>query len=158
MFPKTFGIWHMLVSRGELRQNRNARGAVISSLNLPGKEGKMKILLRIVINAVAIWLTTLILPNFSFGGEWWRLLIVAVIFGLVNALIRPIVKLLTLPINIVTLGLFSLVINALMLLIVVWISGSLSLEGNVFQNLITVFIAAIIISVISTVLSWFLPD
>lgn len=118
----------------------------------------MKLVLRVVINAVAIWLTSLILPNFAFGGTWWELLIVAIIFGLVNALIRPIVKLLTLPINIVTLGLFSLVINALMLLIVVWISGALALEGNIFQNMITVFIAAIIISIISTVLSWFLPD
>ena len=118
----------------------------------------MKLVLRILINAIAIWLTTLILPSFSFVGEWWRLLIVAIIFGLVNAFIRPIVKLLTLPISIVTLGLFSLVVNALMLLIVVWISGALSLEGNLFQNLITVFIAAIIISIISTIMSWFLPD
>jgi putative membrane protein len=98
------------------------------------------------------------LPNFTFGGSWWELLVVAVIFGLVNALIRPLVKLLTLPISIVTLGLFSLVINALMLLITVWISGALALEGNLFQNMLTVLIAAIIISIISTVLSWFLPD
>lgn len=118
----------------------------------------MKLILRILINAVAIWLTSLILPGFGFGGTWWELLIVAIIFGLVNALIRPIVKLLTLPISILTLGLFSLVVNALMLLITVWISGSLSLEGNFLQNMITVFIAAIIITVISTILSWFLPD
>lgn len=118
----------------------------------------MKLILRVLINAAAIWLTSLILPNFNFGGTWWELLIVAVIFGLVNALIRPIVKLLTLPISILTLGLFSLVINALMLLITVWISGALSLEGNLLQNMLTVFIAALIISIISTVLNWFLPD
>lgn len=118
----------------------------------------MKLLLRIVINAVAIWLTSLILGNFSFEGDIINLLIVGGIFGLVNALVRPIVKLLTLPISILTLGLFTLVINALMLLITVWLSSTLSLEGGLFQNMVTVFIAAIIISIISTVLSWFLPD
>ena len=118
----------------------------------------MKLILRILINAAAIWLTSLILDAFNFGGDIIQLLVVAVIFGLVNALIRPIVKLLTLPISILTLGLFTLVINALMLLITVWLSPALELTGSIFQNLITVFIAAIIISIISTVLSWFLPD
>ena len=118
----------------------------------------MKLILRIIINAVAIWVTSLILGNFNFEGDIVNLLIVGTIFGLVNALIRPIVKLLTLPISIVTLGLFTLVINAGMLLLTVWLSGSLSLEGGIFQNMVTVFIAALIISIVSTVLSWFLPD
>jgi putative membrane protein len=118
----------------------------------------MKLILRIVINAIAIWVTTLLLAGFQFSGSVINLIIVAVIFGLVNAFIRPIVKLLTLPINILTLGLFTLVINTLMLILTAWLSGSLSLEGGVFQSFFTAFIAAIIISVISTVLSWFLPD
>ncbi|HRV94823.1 MAG TPA: phage holin family protein [Anaerolineae bacterium] len=118
----------------------------------------MKLLLRILINAVAIWLTTLLLSGFSFAGGIFNLIIVAIIFGLVNALIRPIVKLLTLPINILTLGLFTLVINALMLMLVVWFSGALSLEGGLFASFFTAFIAAIIISIISTILSWILPD
>jgi putative membrane protein len=118
----------------------------------------MKLILRIAINALAIWITDLILTGFNFEGSIVNLLVVAIIFGLVNALIRPIVKLLTLPISIITLGLFTLVINALMLLITVWLSGSLSLQGSLFENMFTVFIAAIIISIISTILSWFLPD
>ena len=118
----------------------------------------MKLIIRILINAVAIWLTSLLLPGFTLTGNVFSLILVAVIFGLVNAIIRPIVKLLTLPINLVTLGLFTLVINALMLILTVWLSGSLSLEGGVFQNFLTAFIAAIIISVISTLLSWILPD
>jgi len=100
----------------------------------------------------------LILGNFNFEGDIINLLIVGTIFGLVNALIRPIIKLLTLPISILTLGLFTLVINAGMLLITVWLSGSLSLEGSIFQNMVTLFIAALIISIVSTVLSWILPD
>lgn len=118
----------------------------------------MKLILRILINAVAIWLTSLLLSGFSFAGSWLNLIIVAIIFGLVNALVRPIVKLLTLPINIITLGLFTLVINTLMLMLTVWLSGTLSLEGGMFASFFTAFVAAIIISIISTVLSWFLPD
>ena len=100
----------------------------------------------------------MLLSGFSFSGSALNLIIVAIIFGLVNAPIRPIVKLLTLPITIVTLGLFSLVINTLMMILTAWLSGSLSLEGGVFASFFTAFIAAIIISIISTVLSWFLPD
>jgi len=118
----------------------------------------MKLILRILINGFAIWLTSMLLSSFSFSGSILNLIIVAVIFGLVNALIRPIVKLLTLPINLITLGLFTLVINTLMLLLTVWLSDSLSLTGGVFENFLVAFVAAIIISIISTILSWFLPD
>jgi putative membrane protein len=118
----------------------------------------MKLVLRILINAFAIWFTSMLLANFNFSGSILNLIIVAIIFGLVNAFIRPIVKILTLPINLVTLGLFTLVINMLMLILTVWLSDSLSLTGGIFENLLVAFVAAIIISVVSTILSWFLPD
>ena len=118
----------------------------------------MKLILRIIINAVAIWLTSMILSGFEFGGSILNLLIVAVIFGLVNAFIRPIIKLLTLPLSCLTLGLFTLVINTLMLMLTTWISGSLRLEGGIFQSFGIAFLGAIIISLISAVLGWFLPD
>jgi len=118
----------------------------------------MKLILRILINAFAIWLTAMLLEGFNFSGSFLNLILVAIIFGLVNALVRPIVKLLTLPITLITLGLFTLVINMFMLMLTVWLSGSLSLTGGLFENFLVAFVAAIIISVISTVLSWFLPD
>ena len=118
----------------------------------------MKLIVRIIINALAIWITSLLLSGFIFSGNIVSLLIVGVIFGLINALVRPIVKLLTLPINLATLGLFTLIINTLMLLLTVWLSDSLSLEGGMFQSFLTAFLGAIIISIISTILSWFLPD
>jgi putative membrane protein len=118
----------------------------------------VKLLLRIVINAFAIWLAASLISGFNFEGNIISLVIVSIIFGLVNAVIRPIVKFFTLPITLVTLGLFTLVINTAMLLIVVWLSGSLSLEGGIFANLWTAFLASIIISIVSTILSWFLPD
>mgnify|MGYP001817052962 CR=1 FL=1 len=125
---------------------------------MPLGEETLKLILRILINAFAIWLTSLILSNFTFSGSVFNLIIVAIIFGLVNAVIRPVIKLLTLPINVVTLGLFTLVINTAMLMLTVWLSGTLSLEGGIFSSFLTAFIGAIIISIISTVLSWFLPD
>lgn len=118
----------------------------------------MKLILRILINAFAIWVTSMLLSGFDFSGSALNLILVAVLFGLINAVIRPIVKLLTLPINVMTLGLFTLVINTAMLLVTVWLSDSLSLSGGMFENFLTAFVGAIIISVISLVLSWFLPD
>ena len=118
----------------------------------------MKLILRIIINAVAIWVTSLLLSGFVFTGSTINLIIIGIVFGLVNALIRPLVRLLTLPINVATLGLFTLVINTLMLMLTVWLSGSLQLAGGIFQSFLTAFVGAIIISIISTILSWFMPD
>lgn len=118
----------------------------------------MRLILRIFINAVAIWVTSLVLSGLAFEGNLLSLIFVGLIFGLVNALIRPIVKLLTLPINVLTLGLFTLVINALMLMLTAALSSSLNLTGNFFENFLTAFVGAILISIVSTVLSWVLPD
>lgn len=119
----------------------------------------MKLVLRILINAVALWLTALILPNIALTEQIVGILVVAIIFGLVNALIRPIVSLLSLPITILTLGLFSLVINTIMLLITAGIAGDLlSIQGGTLERLWYAFLGSIVISIISTVLSWILPD
>lgn len=87
------------------------------------------------------------------------LLVVAIVFGLVNALIRPIKKLLSLPLTVATLGLFTLVINTAMLLLTAWLTGDyLGIQGGLFEMLLYAFLASIMISIISTVLNWFLPD
>lgn len=86
-------------------------------------------------------------------------LVVAIIFGIVNALIRPIVKFLSLPITCITLGLFTLVINAAMLGLTALLAGGiLNIQGGFFGQIWNAIIAALVISVVSTVLSWFLPD
>lgn len=104
-------------------------------------------LLRWLFNAVAIYLTTLIIrgiqvPNFTAA------LIAALVLGIVNAFIRPIVLLLTLPINILTLGLFTLVINTLMLYIVAAVVPSF-----VITSFWSALIGALLIALISTLLS-----
>ena len=95
----------------------------------------MSILLRLIINAVALLVTAWIVPGIHLGSgrphpterDWVTLLIVALIFGLVNAVIRPIIILLSLPIEILTLGLFTFVINAFMLLLTSWIAQGMGL-------------------------------
>lgn len=119
----------------------------------------MKLILRILINAAALWLTAMIYPGITFSGVIFPdLLVVAIVFGLVNALIRPLVTVLTLPITCLTLGLFTLVINALMLLLTAWISPNFTVEGGLLTGFFNALIGSIIISIISMVLSWFLPD
>jgi putative membrane protein len=95
----------------------------------------MFFLLRLIINAVALLITAWIIPGIHLGAagrhptthDWVTLLIVALIFGVVNAVIRPILILVSLPLEIFTLGLFIFVINAFMLLLTSWIAQAIGL-------------------------------
>lgn len=78
----------------------------------------MEILIRLLISTVAVFATAYILPGIRLEGGWTTALIVAIVLGLVNAFIKPILLILTLPINILTLGLFTFVIMALMVMLV----------------------------------------
>jgi putative membrane protein len=120
----------------------------------------VRILLRLLINAIAIWVATLLVPNIEVTGGVWGWVIVVVIFALVNTFIRPIAQLLSLPISILTLGIFALVVNALMLMLVAWLARDYFViaGSNWFSDLGWAFLAAIVISIVSTVLGWFLPD
>ncbi len=73
----------------------------------------MSIVIGILVTAAALWLATVVVPGIRIESSVTSFLIVAVIFGLVNAFVRPVARLLSLPIRIVTLGIFSFVINAL---------------------------------------------
>jgi putative membrane protein len=111
----------------------------------------IRLLLKLAIATIVIFAVA----YFSQGGllevdGWQAALIGAVVLGLVNTFIRPILKLLTLPISIVTLGLFSLVINTLMLYLVSWIVPGIGTVG-----IIRTFVAALIISAVTTVFYWF---
>jgi len=111
-------------------------------------------LIRLVINAVALGVAALLLPGIRFGGETdmaslINILIVALIFGLVNAFIKPILALLTCPFYIITLGLFTFVVNALMLMLTAWLVG----PRFVVDGFWTALLGSIIISIVSTVIS-----
>ena len=118
----------------------------------------MKILWRLVLNAAALWIAAELIPGIVFEGDWFDLLILAVIFGLVNAFVRPIARLLTFPITVLTLGLFTFVVNAFMLMLTAAIAGSLSIDGEFGEQFLTALLAAVVISIVSVVLSSVLPD
>lgn len=118
----------------------------------------MKFLLRLAINAAAVWVAAETVPGLEFEGGFLDLLVVAVVFGLVNALIRPVAKLLTLPLRILTLGLFTLVVNGLMFLIVAGVTESLDVDGRFVSQLGSAILASVVISIVSTILSFVLPD
>jgi len=86
------------------------------------------ILIRLLGLAVGLWVTDLVLEGITLSEEPLQIIGVAVIFGLVNAIIKPIVKVLTFPITIITLGLWHLVINAGLFLFVDYLSDSLTIE------------------------------
>ena len=111
-----------------------------------------KRLLQIAVNAAALWVATQIVPGISFTGEWWKLLIVALAFSLVNTYIKPILRILTLPISLMTMGLFLLVINALMLLLVSAISSELAL-GFAVDGFGAAFLGAIVVALVGLLLS-----
>ncbi|MFE5791660.1 phage holin family protein [Streptomyces sp. NPDC056503] len=110
--------------------------------------------------AVAIWLfegITLTGDDEITGKAIVSLLLVALVFGLVNFLVKPIVKLLTLPLFILTLGLITLVVNALMLLLTSWLAEQFDLSFHV-DGFWTAVAGGLIISVVSWALNVLLPD
>ncbi|CAL9301717.1 hypothetical protein SUDANB148_03398 [Streptomyces sp. SudanB148_2056] len=108
--------------------------------------------------AVAVWLLDKItLTGDSTGKEIGTLLLVALIFGVVNFLVKPVVKLLSLPLLILTLGLFTLVVNALMLLLTSWLADQLDLSFHV-EGFWTAVLGGLIVSVVSWALNVILPD
>lgn len=113
-------------------------------------------LIQLLINAAALAVAVTIVPGLDFDfapeGAIVRFAIVAFVFALVNTLIRPLLRLLTLPITFITLGLFLLVINALMLLLTDLISDQLSLGLDV-SDFWAALLGAIVISIVGTILS-----
>jgi putative membrane protein len=108
--------------------------------------------------AVAVWLIDKInLDGGSTGEKAWTLIVVALIFGVVNLLVKPVVQLLTLPLFILTLGLITLVVNALMLLLTSWIAGQLDLSFHV-EGFWTAVLGGLVIAVVSWALNLILPD
>lgn len=98
-----------------------------------------------------------LVPGIVYAGQWWGILAVGLIFGLINTFVRPFIKLFTLPVLILSLGLFTLVINALMLSLTSWLSDKFHLGFHVI-SFKAAFIGALIISIVSIVLSLLIPS
>ena len=138
----------------------------------------MALVLRLIVNTLALWVATLIVPGISLRETTviyapgagaiedqisvptvTALLIVAVVFTLVNAVVKPIVQFLSLPLTILTLGLFLLVVNALMLMLTSWITGAVQLFGAeyVVSGFWAAFFGGIVIALVNWVVGLVLP-
>ncbi len=114
------------------------------------------LLLRLLINALALAAAAYVVPGVS-RGSWVDLLLVALVFGVVNAIIGPLLKFMTCPLILLTLGLFLLVINALLLLITSW-AGSLFGLGFSVNGFTAAFFGGLVVSIVSCLLSVALGD
>jgi putative membrane protein len=122
----------------------------------------MRLIVRLLAGAVALAVAAALIEGISVGpgtsGERaLTLLAVAVIFGLVNAVVRPIVRLFTLPLFVITLGLFTFVVNALRLLLTAWIGEQFELAFEV-AGFVAALLGALVISVVSFLINLLLPD
>lgn len=112
----------------------------------------MTLILRLLINAVALWCAARFIDGISYTGSWQALVGLALVFGFVNTFIRPVLRFFTFPITIITLGLFTLVINAAMVLLTARIAMRFDIPFSV-RGFMPALFGAILISVLSTILS-----
>jgi putative membrane protein len=122
----------------------------------------MKLLMRLIVNAIALGVAAWLLSGITISGASTTrrvvtLIVVAAIFALVNAFVKPLATLLSLPFIVLTLGLLIFVINALMLLLTSWISGGLNIPFHV-DGFGTALLGALIITVVSWLANVLLPD
>jgi putative membrane protein len=113
----------------------------------------MRLILKLLVNAAALWVAGYLVTGIDLDGSFWTILLVALVFGLVNTLIKPILKALSLPVIILSLGLALLVINAAMLALTAALTDALSIAD--FWSAV---LGAIVISVVSAVLNVFVPE
>lgn len=118
---------------------------------------------KATINGLGLWLAAWLVPGIGLGDspEWTDVLrtvaLVSLVFALVNTLIKPIAKLLSLPLILLTLGLFSLVVNAAMLQLTSWLSGRLGLAFHVESFFWDAILGAIVVTFVSMILTFFDP-
>ncbi len=120
------------------------------------------LLVKVVINAVGVWAALQVIPqiDFNYGNDWWKLLAVALILALVNSYIKPILKVLSFPITLLSLGLFAFVLNAVLLLLVAFVSDALGLGFSIggfppafsADSFVGALLGSIVISIVSTLL------
>lgn len=123
----------------------------------------LEIAIRIIVNAIALVAAVRLVPGADFTGNWPQLIILAAVFGLINAYLRPIVKLLSLPFNLLTLGAVGFVINAGLVMVAAAISDNLKLGFTLggwppgaidLDVLVAAFLVSLVISVVSALIAF----
>ena len=123
----------------------------------------MGILIRLVITAVSLWIATLLISGIelttdSVPQKVGTLLAVAVIFGIVNAVLRPIIKVIGCGLYVLTLGLIAIVVNGLLFMLTSWIAGEIGLPFHVDDFWPSAVLGALLVGVVSWVLNMLVPD
>jgi putative membrane protein len=128
----------------------------------PCDDLRVGIIIRLIISALALWISTLVIDGITVGGsaaeKAGTLLVVAVIFGVVNAVLRPIIKVLGCWAYALTLGLIAIVVNAALLMLTGWIAEQLDLSFDVDKFWPTAVLAALLIGIVSWLLNLLVPD
>ena len=127
------------------------------------------LLVTIIINAIAVYVAVLVVPQISFPaadnllrleGNWWHVVAVALILALINSYVKPILKILSLPITLISLGLFALILNALLLLLVAFVADAVNIDFTIggfppsftADAFVGALLGSIVISIVSIVL------
>ena len=120
----------------------------------------MRLIIRWVIGALALLAAANLVPGIDISDQngWIAVFVTAAVMGFVNAIIRPILTILSCPLILLTLGLFTLVINAFMLQISAWLSNNIFGAGFFVDGFWPAFWGSIVVSIVSWLLSIFLPD
>ena len=134
--------------RTQLRGEPTAVARRSSPVRAIGYRAPMSFVIKVLVTAAAVWVAVELIDGLEFDGTWVGLIAIAVILGVVNAFARPIVTILSLPLVLLTLGLFLLIINAFMLGLTIWISEALDL-GLTSTGFGATLFGAIIITVVS---------
>jgi putative membrane protein len=116
-----------------------------------------KFVIRWAINAVALYAAVWVVPGIELRGDWTGIIWLALISGLLNALVRPVLKFLTCPLIILTLGLFTIIINTALLMLTSWIGQSLGI-GLAVDGFWTAVLGSLVISVVSIIMSVIFRD
>ncbi|MGO1166336.1 MAG: phage holin family protein [Janibacter sp.] len=122
-------------------------------------------LIRTAVNAVALWVAAVLISGIrlaegdaTFASKFATVILVALIFGVVNAVVKPIAKLLAFPAIVLTLGLFTFVVNAFLLQLTEWIAEPLGLDFVITTFWWDAVIGALVITIVSMILNWVLPE
>jgi putative membrane protein len=125
----------------------------------------MSFVIKVVVNAVAIWVATLVVPGIEVAGgdgdtvaQVVTFGLLGLLFGLVNAVVKPIVKFVAFPLYVLTLGLFTFVVNAFMLQITSWIAEATPLTFSIDDFFWTAVLGAVVVTLVSLVLNLLVPD
>lgn len=114
-------------------------------------------IIKLIVSALAVGITAWFMDSITIQ-PWWATILVAVVLGLINTFIRPIVKLFSIPVNFLTLGMFSFVINALMVLLCAWfLSDYFAIAGESFERFTNALFFSIVLSIVGWVLNMFAP-